>query len=219
MRVHPGLSVLLIAAVIAGLAPPAGAKLWSKRTVSETRIPTRSNCPARQLRKDPTGSFMSFPLYEPLREPLQVYVEVDNNNDAYKSRYVMMVKEAMQEWSNALGGRLVYVMVRTPANAHIKVYWREDLGERMGETRPWFNKARIDIVGNRFNDPASKATILHELGHALGLKHSPNSQDVMYYQGRLFEPSTRYKLTPNDIRAIQCLYDCHCMWEDPYRAE
>lgn len=45
------------------------------------------------------------------------------------------------------------------------------------------------------------ATVLHEVGHALGLEHSESSQDVMFYRGW-----RREQLSPNDIRRIRELY-------------
>jgi predicted Zn-dependent protease len=44
-------------------------------------------------------------------------------------------------------------------------------------------------------------TILHELGHALGLEHSENKQDVMYFRG--WRHSV---LSENDIHRIRELY-------------
>jgi hypothetical protein len=49
---------------------------------------------------------------------------------------------------------------------------------------------------NRF-----KTTILHEVGHALGLEHSRNKYDVMHHRGWR-NPG----LTENDLRSIQALY-------------
>lgn len=45
------------------------------------------------------------------------------------------------------------------------------------------------------------ATVLHETGHALGLEHSENSQDVMYYRGW-----QRSNLSPNDAERLLALY-------------
>lgn len=45
------------------------------------------------------------------------------------------------------------------------------------------------------------ATVLHEMGHALGLEHSENSQDVMYYRGWQLE-----SLSANDINRLRDLY-------------
>lgn len=45
------------------------------------------------------------------------------------------------------------------------------------------------------------ATVLHEVGHALGLEHSESSQDVMFYRGW-----RREQLSPNDGRRLQALY-------------
>lgn len=45
------------------------------------------------------------------------------------------------------------------------------------------------------------ATVLHEMGHALGLEHSENSRDVMYYRGWQLE-----SLSANDIHRLRDLY-------------
>jgi hypothetical protein len=45
------------------------------------------------------------------------------------------------------------------------------------------------------------ATVLHETGHALGLEHSDNNQDVMYYRGWRQEI-----LSPQDTRRLVDLY-------------
>ncbi|MEB3287321.1 MAG: matrixin family metalloprotease [Vampirovibrionales bacterium] len=46
-----------------------------------------------------------------------------------------------------------------------------------------------------------QATLLHEIGHALGLEHALAKTDVMYYQGW-----RNTILSPGDIAALQALY-------------
>ena len=45
----------------------------------------------------------------------------------------------------------------------------------------------------------------HEVGHALGLDHSNNKSDLMYYATRQYLAGTPI-LSENDIRAAQVLY-------------
>ena len=57
------------------------------------------------------------------------------------------------------------------------------------------------ITNERLSDDKIYAIALHEIGHALGLKHSENPKDIMYYSLN----STRH-LTENDLKQFFKIY-------------
>lgn len=60
------------------------------------------------------------------------------------------------------------------------------------------------IVGEDFFSVA-----VHEVGHSLGLAHSPNKQSVMYPYYTQYRSSS-FTLPPDDIAAMYQLY-CKCI--------
>jgi hypothetical protein len=134
---------------------------------------------------------------------------------------------ALESWQRAAGGALEFVRTENEDEALVRVYWAAAAGGQYGEMRPIevdgrrgaavyvrpdttalgediAARARLDAL---FRDTIVYLTCLHELGHALGLAHTADFADVMYffgYGGDITEFFGRYRRTLNardDIRA------------------
>ncbi len=142
--------------------------------------------------------------------PIQVYI-------AY-SPHKATVKQAFSTWTNMTRiAKFQYTQKQEEAQIIVDF-----------ETQPAVNKGEAYVAGYNTNYPAdsnyikkSKIVIksnipgrninaydrqiymvaLHEIGHALGLAHSNNSNDTMYYM-----QNGQLMLSTNDINAFKKLY-------------
>jgi hypothetical protein len=110
---------------------------------------------------------------------------------------------ALESWQRAGDGALEFVPAASEAEALVRLYWAPAAGGQYGEMRPLevdgrrgaavyirpdttalgpeiAQSARLDAL---FRDTIVYLTCLHELGHALGLEHTANFEDVMYFFG------------------------------------
>lgn len=129
-----------------------------------------------------------------------------------------VVKKAFWAWQS-LTKIVKFNFVDTENNADITVKFARDTianaggGHTLGVTRYYYNedgyikKANITIMSVRpgtnmlISDKTAYMVALHEAGHALGLPHSSNPSDAMY-----FAYSGQPLVTVNDLNALKHLY-------------
>ncbi len=110
---------------------------------------------------------------------------------------------ALESWQRAARGALEFVPAAREEDALVRLYWVPAEGGQYGEMRPLVvnglrgaavyirpdvtalgsaiaTLARVDPL---FRDTVVYLTCLHELGHALGLSHTANFDDIMYFFG------------------------------------
>ena len=171
-------------------------------------------------------SLRTFNLVKPLARPLKIYIEsYPSETDVFKPSYINLVKESLDEWSVALDGRLTYELTPDKKHADIEIYWVDKIGdqaEKVAGITSWqTGHAKIEICGQKYPDNLIQKNILHEVGHALGLQHSQDTNDIMYGQGytMTYEEyhNHQFTLSDRDSAAIQRLYGPeHKAGEDEY---
>lgn len=129
-----------------------------------------------------------------------------------------MMKKAFNEWQTKTNGAVKFYYTNNRSNANIIVSFVQKLNRnqvgvnRIGVTHSRFRGdsmvfAQIEMAaqGQNFNRVLSEtevyATMLHEIGHALGLEHNPNKNSIMYYS-----TTGRYELSEIDIKNFKTLY-------------
>ncbi|HEY3011626.1 MAG TPA: matrixin family metalloprotease [Gemmatimonadales bacterium] len=142
--------------------------------------------------------------------PLRVAI-IEGGPAGYQPRMAEYVREALGRWENA-GIGVRFMTVSDTTEAEILVHWIDHFDfDRAGQTDlTWDQAGRVRraaiLLALRTNTgvvlpgPALLTVAVHEAGHALGLPHSPDSNDVMF-------PATQTaRLSERDRRTVQVLY-------------
>jgi len=105
-----------------------------------------------------------------------------------------LARWALDSWQKVSQGKLHFIETKDQASALFRFVWSSPEGGLFGETVPIDVRgkpgARIYIVNQTrglsdhlLRDTIVYLTCLHESGHALGLSHTDQFTDIMYYFG------------------------------------
>jgi hypothetical protein len=165
-------------------------------------------------------------------DAITYFIADGNKNTGYRAGDRELALWALQSWERNAGKGLRFEAGSEPA-ALIRIYWAEPGGGEYGETQPLlvhgkrgaalFIRPDVEALGpdiarratadDLLRDTIVYLTCLHELGHALGLAHTHDFRDIMYffgYGGDIVEYFGRYRAqlhVRNDIAKVSGLSD------------
>jgi len=129
----------------------------------------------------------------------------------FQPSFLDAVRSAFQRWQEVVPVR--FNLDADSSSAEVRVQWRIQFeGERSGQTDVQWDEdghltggvvtlATFDAKGQPFAPDDVRVLALHEIGHLIGLDHSPDPGDIMYAQPKVRD------LSPRDVRTAALLYE------------
>ena len=183
--------------------------------------------------------FYQYIRWQPYELPLKVYVPPIPYKMQQPGMYMQVLHQAFGSWTQVIP-QFNFQFVDSPAKAQIQIKWVEHFPESeamWGETMlptPYFDaqnklrhrsEIRLALRAQKgtglgtdspfFSAEELSAIATHEIGHALGLLHSDNPDDIMTsYLFRLTSQS-KWAITPRDAATLRRLYTLPARVEIP----
>lgn len=127
--------------------------------------------------------------------PLKVYIAPMKfySKPGQDAKYRGMVKKALDEWRKVSNGKVSFIIVDSLLQSQVNIDWKRVERQALGCCYFHYDRANRlysaevsiglsdGLVHADYNDEGEVYhTILHEIGHAVGLGHSPFKKDIMY---------------------------------------
>jgi|GEM_PF-5211548 len=196
----------------------------SQSTYSEQPLSRETNVQRVNLNLGPKeAKHQEFPAHwESPEKGLTVYLPSETFNERSPHRKAKrFLTEALAAWTAVSHGKvtLIQVDVLVPETPDIQFHWTNETNPQrqyeVGRTESLKKNSfithsdiylqRDPIIYGHLSPHEEEAqflsTLLHELGHALGLEHTQHPHSVMYYRSL---QNTR--ITPEDTAQLQRLY-------------